>query len=176
MTIDAEFSGITLRKPALGDGANLHRLVRLNPPLDMNSVYCNVLQCTHFADTCIVAEKEGALVGYATGYLMPSDPSIYFCWQVGVLPEGRGHGLATRMLQAVLARDFCRGVTELNTTITPSNEVSRALFAKLAKKEGAEISEHPEYFASDHLGGHESESLFRIRPLSTPQPARSNDS
>lgn len=169
MTIDAEFDGITLRKPRKEDGPALHLLVRLNPPLDMNSVYCNVLQCSHFADTCIVAEKDGGLVGYVTGYLMPTDRTIYFLWQVGVSPEGRGHGLAPRMIQAILARDFCADVKELNTTVTPSNKASRAMFAKFAKLEGAEMTEEENYYPSEVLDGHEQESLFRIRPLSTPQ-------
>ena len=169
MTIDAEFDGITLRKPTKADGPALNLLVRLNPPLDMNSVYCNVLQCTHFADTCIVAEKDGQLIGYVTGYLMPGDPTIYFLWQVGVSPEGRGHGLAQRMTQAILARDFCKGVRELNTTVTPSNQASRAMFAKFAKLEGAEMTEEENYYPSEVLDGHEQESLFRIRPLSTPK-------
>lgn len=169
MTIDAEFDGITLRLPAREDGAALHTLVRLNPPLDMNSVYCNVLQCTHFSDTCILAEKEGRLIGYVTGYLMPGDPEIYFLWQVGVSPEGRGHGLAVKMIQAILARDFCRNVRELNTTITRTNEASRRLFQSLAEKENAEITEEENYFPEEVLGGHKAESLFRIRPLSTPK-------
>jgi L-2,4-diaminobutyric acid acetyltransferase len=167
MTIDIEFNSIILRKPEMADGAALNLLARLNPPLDMNSVYCNVLQCTHFADTCVVAEKEGELVGYVTGYLMPADPSIYFLWQVGVSPAARGCGLATRMIRAILSRDFCRGVRELNTTVTPSNQASRALFAGFAKKEGAEMTEEAHYYPSSVLDGDEEESLFRIRPLSS---------
>jgi len=169
MTIDTEFDGITLRPPVREDGADLHTLVRLNPPLDMNSVYCNVLQCTHFSDTCILAEKQGRLIGYVTGYLVPGEPRIYFLWQVGVSPEGRGHGLAIKMIQAILARDFCRGVRELNTTITKSNYASRRLFRSLAEKENAEITEEEDYFSGEVLGGNRAESLFRIRPLSTPE-------
>lgn len=169
MVIDAEFDGITLRPPVKEDGAALHTLVRLNPPLDMNSVYCNVLQCSHFSDTCILAEKEGRLIGYVTGYIMPGNPEVYFLWQVGVSPEGRGHGLAVKMIRAILARDFCRGIRELNTTITKSNEASRRLFHSLAGKEDAEITEEEEYFSEEVLGGNKAESLFRIRPLSTPK-------
>lgn len=171
MHIDLEFDGFTLRKPTRKDGIGLHMLVRLNPPLDMNSAYCNVLQCDHFADTCIVAEKEGELVGYVTGYRKPRTPHVYFLWQVGVSPAGRGHGLATRMIQAILSREFCRGVTELQTTVTPSNVASRRLFARLAEREGAEMNEEPDHFSASMLGGKESESLFRIAPLSTPGEA-----
>jgi len=168
MTIDAQFSGITLRKPGVEDGAALHRLVRECRPLDENSVYCNVLQCTHFADTCVVAEKGGDLVGFVTGYRLPDNPEVYFLWQVGVGEGGRGHGLGKRMIQAILSRPFCRGVTELNTTITRSNEASRGLFASFARDEGAEMTEH-EWLTEAHLDGHSAEYLFRIRPLSTPR-------
>ncbi|MGD8430309.1 MAG: diaminobutyrate acetyltransferase [Ectothiorhodospiraceae bacterium] len=164
----ADSDGITLRKPTVDDGAPLHRLVAECKPLDENSMYCNLLQCTHFADTCIVAEKEGELVGFVSGYRMPANPEIYFLWQVGVSERGRGHGLGRRMIQSILSRDDCRGVRELNTTITRSNEASRALFAGVAKAEGAEMTEH-EYFTSAHLAGeHDPEYLFRIGPLSSP--------
>lgn len=169
MTIDAQFNGITLRQPGKQDGAALHELVRINPPLDMNSVYCNVLQCTYFPDTCIVAEKQEELIGFVTGFLLPREPHVYFVWQMAVSREGRGHGLAGRMIQAVLARDCCRGVTEINTTITKSNEASRAVFAHLARAEGAGITETEDHFSSEVLAGHKAESLFRIRPLSTPR-------
>lgn len=166
---DAEIDGIVLRKPTVDDGAALHRLVHECKPLDENSVYCNLLQCTHFADTCIVAEKAGRLVGFVSGYRMPGHPHVYFLWQVGVAAAGRRRGLATRMIQAILAREQCRGITELNTTVTPSNQPSRNLFAALAEAEGAEITEQ-DFLSAEHFGAyrHEPERLFRIRPLSTP--------
>lgn len=159
----------TLRKPSVEDGAALHELVRACPPLDENSIYCNLLQCTHFADTFIVAEKQGELVGFVSGYRLPGAPQIYFLWQVGVAEAGRGHGLGRRMIQAILAREDCRAITELNTTITRSNEASRALFKGVARAEGAAISEH-DYFTAECFGGtgHEAEYLSRIAPLSSP--------
>ena len=170
MSTDEQFSGITLRKPTVEDGAALHHLVNECKPLDENSVYCNVLQCTHFADTCVVAERDsdGRLIGFVTGYRMPADPHVYFLWQVGVSEAGRGHGLGKKMIKAILARDFCQGVTELNTTITKSNEASRGLFASFARDEGAEMTEH-EWLTEALLDGHSAEYLFRIAPLSTPR-------
>jgi L-2,4-diaminobutyric acid acetyltransferase len=168
MSVDAQFSGITLRRPNVEDGAALHHLIRECGTLDENSVYCNVLQCAHFADTCIVAEKDGRLVGFVTGYVKPAEPHIFFLWQVGVSEAGRGAGLAKKMIQAILAREFCGGVTELNTTITKTNEASRALFASFARDEGAEMTEH-EWLTEALLDGHNAEYLFRISPLSTPR-------
>ena len=168
--IDARFDGITLRKPTVEDGAEFHALVRECKPLDENSVYCNLLQCTDFADTCMVAEKDGRLVGLLSGYLKPAEPQVYFLWQVGVSEAARGHGLALKMVQAVLARDFCRNVRELQCTITRSNEPSRALFRAVAEAEGASVTEE-DYFLERHFGdgGHEAEYLFHIHPLKTPK-------
>lgn len=168
MNIDVEFGDVTLHEPTKEDGAPLNLFVRINPPLDMNSVYCNMLQCSHFSETSIIAKKNDEIIGYVIGYRLPKNPCVYFLWQVGVGSEGRGLGLATRMIQAILARESCKGVTELQTTVTPSNEPSRRLFASFARKEGAEISEEP-YFSSEQLGGKEAEHMFRIRPLATPQ-------
>jgi len=170
MNIDDEFSGIILHEPRKEDGAPLNTFIRTSPPLDMNSVYCNVLQCTHFSETCVIARKDDQIIGYVTGHRLPKEPEVFFLWQVGVAKEGRGHGLATRMIQAILKRESCRGVTTLQTTITPSNIPSRKLFHGFAQKEGAEIHEEPAFFTREMLGDHEAEALFKIGPLSTPLP------
>ena len=58
----------TLRKPTASDGADIWELVRSCRPLDENSMYCNLLQCDHFADTCVLAELSGeAVVGGILG-------------------------------------------------------------------------------------------------------------
>lgn len=171
MKIDDEFNGIILHEPTKEDGDPLNLFIRVNPPLDMNSTYCNVLSCHHFSETCIVAKKDGRIIGYVTGYRLPKDPSVYFLWQVGVGEEGRGQGLAGRMIQAILSRESCRGVKELQTTVTKSNQPSRKMFAGFAKREGAEMTEEEDFFSSEVLGGHDAESLFHITPLSTPKPA-----
>ena len=59
---------VTLRQPTDQDGYSLHQLVSRCQPLDINSVYCNLLQCTDFADTAIAAENaQGELVGFISG-------------------------------------------------------------------------------------------------------------
>jgi L-2,4-diaminobutyric acid acetyltransferase len=155
-----------LREPTIDDGAALHELVRACPPLEQNSLYCNLLQCTHFAHSSIVAEKKGGLVGFVSGYRRPDAPHAYFLWQVGVASAGRGAGLGRRMIAAILARLEPEGVTELHTTVTRSNEASRALFKAVARDQGAQLTEH-ECFMERHFGrtGHQAEYLLRIAPL-----------
>jgi L-2,4-diaminobutyric acid acetyltransferase len=157
-----------LRNPERRDGAALHRLVRECPPLDENSLYCNLLQVTHFADTCVAAEQSGHLVGFISAYIVPGRPNTLFVWQVAVGAEARGQGLATRMLDHLLGRQECLGVTHLETTVTTSNDASWALFEGFARMHGAPL-ERSTLFArdTDFHGEHDSEILARIGPLET---------
>src|SRR5690606_27480359 len=53
---DPDSDAFHLRRPIAADGPAITRLIAACPPLDSNAAYCNLLQCTHFADFCIVAE------------------------------------------------------------------------------------------------------------------------
>src|SRR3546814_14934718 len=97
-------AGLHLRKPDARDGPAITALIARCPPLDRNSAYCNLIQCTHFADHCVVAEAGGRIVGWVSGHRPPSDPRAFFVWQVAVAREGRGNGLASRMLKTLPTR------------------------------------------------------------------------
>lgn len=162
----AEDSPIALRPPVPGDGPAITALIARSPPLDVNSAYCNLLQCTDFADTCVVAERDGAIVGWISGYRAPAEPTRLFIWQVSVAPEARGRGLAMRMLGDIVARDACRGVDRLTTTITADNSASLALFHRFASDRGATLHRQPHFDRARHFGGaHATEHLVTIAPL-----------
>src|SRR3546814_19861271 len=86
------------RKPLAADGPAITALIAACPPLDRNSRYCNLLQCDHFADHCVIAEKAGRIVGWVSGYRPPSDPAAFFVWEVAVPTEGRGPHPPRRMV------------------------------------------------------------------------------
>ena len=162
---------VTLRRPTDGDGFSLHQLVARCQPLDTNSVYCNLLQCADFADTAIAAEDaQGQLVGFISGYCPPSRPDTLFVWQVAVDASMRGQGLAVRMLLALTARVASeRGVRYLETTISPDNGASQALFKKAFAKLEADYSTRTLFSRSEHFAGkHEDEVLYRAGPFDAP--------
>lgn len=170
-----------LRSPTADDGPALHALVRACPPLDENSRYCNLLQCTHFADTTVVAEHDGRLVGAITGYRLPARPDTLFVWQVATHPDARGEGLGRRMLAHLLARDSLHDVTHVETTVTAGNAPSAALFEAFARAHGCAVARSALFDRERHLGNsQDSEWLLRIGPLAagnrhgTPSPATSN--
>ena len=154
---------LTLRSPQPEDGSEIWQLIRDCGPLDDNSMYCNLLQCDHFADTCVVAEIDGEIAGWISAYVLPSEPDTLFVWQVAVAEKARGMGVAKRMLQDIVSRDCCAGVTKLKTTITRDNEASWALFRAFADRMDAPLDHEAHYTRDDHFdGNHATEYMVTI--------------
>lgn len=163
-TLDLSKASIpSLRKPQAEDGAEIWELVQACKPLDENSMYCNMIQCDHFADTCVVAERFGAIAGWVSAYVMPNDPETLFVWQVAVSQTARGMGLGTLMLQTILNRDVCDEVTRLQTTITADNKASWALFRKFGKLQNSKLDVQPHYTQALHFQDrHKTENLVTV--------------
>jgi L-2,4-diaminobutyric acid acetyltransferase len=154
----------TLRTPQAEDGASIWELVRACRPLDENSMYCNLLQCDHFADTCVLAELDDEIVGWVSAYVMPNEPDTLFVWQVAVAEAARGTGLGALMLKAILGREACHGVSRLQTTITGDNAASWALFRKFARLQGTTLDVQPHYLRTLHFDDrHKTENLVTIK-------------
>lgn len=157
---------LTFRAPEAEDGARVHDLVAACPPLDQNSMYCNLLQCTDFADTCILAEQGDQLVGWISGYRPPAEPATLFVWQVAVHESARGTGLAGKLLMALLERPSEQPIRFIKTTVTPDNEASRALFRSIARRANAPMREQSGFDKNAHFRGrHDSERLIIIGPI-----------
>lgn len=163
--------GLRFRRPDAADGVRVWELVAACPPLDRNSIYCNILQCTHFAETCVLVEQDGEPVGWISGYLPPTESRTLFVWQVAVHEKARGLGLARRMLFALLERPALERAEFIRTTVTPDNEASRALFRSFAARADAAFAEGPGFDEQAHFQGrHDSERLITIGPI--PRAAR----
>lgn len=157
-----------LRRPTPNDGAQIHSLIAICKPLDLNSTYAYLLLCHHYADTCVVARSEGRVTGFISGYIPPRTPNTLFVWQVAVRPEARGTRLGVRMLTHLLMRDTLSDARFLETTVSPSNLASRRMFQRFAEKIAAPIEERT-LFDRTAFGGedHEEEVLLKIGPFVT---------
>jgi len=170
--LDLTAQSVRLRKPVSTDGPQVTALIAGCPPLDVNSAYCNLLQCTDFADTCIIAEVDGTIAGWISGYRPPTDPDSYFLWQVAVAPTARGLRLSQRMMDALFARPALAGVTHLVTTITRDNAASWASFRSFARRWNAPVQSAERFNSERHFAGaHASEWQLRIGPLSRQHPS-----
>lgn len=157
---------VTIRTPEPEDGSDVHGLVSRCTPLDENSMYCNLLQCSHFAETCALAEVDGDAHGFVSGYLVPQRPERLFIWQVAVAPEARGLKLGKRMILDILRRPVCRVVRELHTTITPENAASHGVFKSVARSLDSEVEQEVLFDEDDHFDGKAStEVLWKIGPF-----------
>lgn len=167
---------ILFRSPRVEDGPALWKLIIDVGTLDRNSSYTYLLLCRDFSETCIVAERNGSLVGCVTGYRLPAQADTLFVWQVGVSSEARGQGLASRLLDGLLRFEGCRDARFLETTVTQSNEASRALFQSLARRLGTGLVES-EGFPADLFPeeGHEAEPRLRIGPFDVSRLERESD-
>lgn len=152
---------ITFRKPTACDGLALNALIERCPPLDTNSAYCNLLQASHFADTAIIAaDKNNALVGSITGYMLPNKPDTLFVWQVALAPEARGQGLALSMLSHLF--DRCEQAKNIETSISPNNHASQKLFTRFFEQRGFCVEQTTLFDETLHFAGrHETEVLYR---------------
>ncbi|EGF30263.1 L-2,4-diaminobutyric acid acetyltransferase [Oxalobacteraceae bacterium IMCC9480] len=149
------------------DGAALHDLIAACPPLDLNSRYAYLLLCHHHAQTSVVAEQDGVIVGAVTAYLPPDQPDTLFVWQVAVAPENRGQRLGKRMLEHLLQAVRLRHLTRwIETTISPDNAPSHQLFTSFASQHDAGCAITTLFAAGDFgESGHEEERLYKIGPL-----------
>ncbi len=159
---------IIVRVPTLEDGMNVFQLVNACPPLDSNSSYCNLLQCSHFAKTSVIAERANETMGFISAYVIPDKPNTLFVWQVAVAKDARGLGLASRMLTHILERQHCKNIAYIETTITADNGASWALFKRFAAKLSVDFQSTPWLDKHTHFDGqHDSEALIRIGPLNS---------
>lgn len=153
---------VVFRKPHLQDGQGIYELVKNCQPLDLNSRYLYFLQADHFADTCVLAELDGKVIGFISGYIRPDAPYTLFVWQVAVASHMRGKKLAKALLTTLIKNQDHRAlVNKLSTTIGPSNTASQRLFNSFAKSYGLGIRQE-NYLDADQFGedGHEAEQLY----------------
>lgn len=151
----------------------MRALVDATGVLDPNSTYAYLLMATDFAATSIVAECDGEVRGFVTGYTPPERPDVLFVWQVGVAPSTQGTGLGGAMLDALVHRVRSERHGDpllLEATVSPSNTSSRALFGAFARRHGVPLTEHP-WFGAELLDAdlsHEDEPILRIGTLAAP--------
>ena len=157
---------LLIRNARPEDGQNIWQLVKDTRILDLNSVYCYLLLCEHFGNTCLITEINGELVGFVTAYKVPGNETALFIWQTGVDEKVRGQGIAKKMILKLLANEYCRDIKEIQATVSPSNIASKSLFKSLARDLNTKLTEHG-YFDSSLFPGqqHEKENLITIGPI-----------
>ena len=158
---------VVLRHPVLEDGTAVFDLVDACKPLDLNSHYLYLLQCSHFAPTCVVATLHGEVVAWVSGYIPPNRTETFFVWQVAVGEKARGLGLGKKLITWVLAQQT--GIQKIHTSITPDNAASWGLFKSMARDWGSDLTSRDWFDKQSHFGGrHNTEVLVEIALPTSP--------
>ncbi len=132
--------------------------------MGLNSRYTYFLLARDFSKTCVVAEHDGKIVAFSSGYLPPDRPDTFFNWEVVVDKAYRGHNLQKRMFLEQILRT---GAKFFEGSINPSNKVSQKNFYELAQLLKTNCQEHILFTEEDFENdGHEREILCTIGPIS----------
>lgn len=153
--------------PELEDGAEMWRIARAAPGLDLNSSYAYVLYCRDYARTCRIATVGDEVAGYILGNIPPERPNSVFVWQIAVDESFQGRGLAGRMLDQLVSDLIdLDGIDTLETTITDDNAASQRTFRSLAERWGDAPVVTSRLFEEEHFpDDHDAEPLYEIGPL-----------
>lgn len=168
---DTAATAVTLRAPRIADAARMWRIADDSQVLDVNSSYAYLLWCRDFAATSVVAEVGGRVVGFITGYIRPEAPATFFVWQVAVDADQRGRGIGVAMLEWLAdtvtdpAHPLGGKVRALETTVSPDNTASVAMFASLARRRGAQMTKSALFEPDVFPDGHAAEDLYHISPI-----------
>jgi L-2,4-diaminobutyric acid acetyltransferase len=155
---------IFFRPPTSSDARAMRFLAKDSQVLSVNSTYYYALMSRHFRETCLVAESQGTICGYVTGYAPPEQPDTLFVWQVGVARLCQGQGLGRKMLSTLINS---RKPKFLEATIAPDNQASINLFRSLARHCGVDnlFADTP-YFTEEELAaGEKAEHLMQVGPF-----------
>ena len=164
MSVEKGSLKFKIRKVKVEDIKEVYKLLVENRPyVGLNSRYTYFLLARDFSNTCVVAEHNGKIIGFSSGYVSPSRSDTFFNWETVVHKEYRGNNLQKQMLLQQLRNSK---VKYFEGTVNPSNKVSENNFVELAKLLNAEFVKkvlfNEEDFEND---GHETEILCRIGPI-----------
>ncbi|MBK5189893.1 MAG: diaminobutyrate--2-oxoglutarate transaminase [Methanosarcinales archaeon] len=160
------YGGFRFRHPTVEDGDTIWRLVKHSPPLDLNSRYSYLILCKHFRETCVIGENDKGIVSFLSTYKPPERSDVLFIWQVAVARHQQGKGVASAMVKYLLSEEYLKEVTYLETSVTPPNRKSLALFKSIAGYLDTTI-EKQEFLKGEDFGAneHPPEILLRIGPF-----------
>ncbi|WP_318433740.1 GNAT family N-acetyltransferase [Photobacterium leiognathi] len=86
----------------------LHRIVEFAAPISLTELTARL---ANKSALILVAENQQQLVGVKIGYAL--DKQVFYSWLGGVLPAGRGHGVAQALLEAQEAWVIDQGYQQL---------------------------------------------------------------
>lgn len=98
----------------------------------------------YFPSTCLVAEKNGQIIGYI-GALLSMEKQKIFVWQIAVKSNERGQQIGRRLLENIVTAAKKMGIDELEIAIDDENIICRCMVKKLVQDLEGTITEKEKY-------------------------------
>jgi len=153
------------RPPRAPDAAPIWRLAPQRGGPHHDTGYAYLLLCTHFADTGVVAELDGAVVGFALAYRPPIRPHDTFVSHLGVADGHDKAELAARLLDQLVSRQACRDSQFLCMTCNLRDLPLQTWFRQFARRRSTRCAIEPCFTSTMFPQPHPDEHLLRVGPL-----------
>lgn len=150
---------VNLKKPTKYDAKSIYNLVKNSPPLDINSLYSYAMVGEYFSHTSALCTNNNDVIGFISAFKSTKERHRLFVWQVAVDVRARGKKLATKMLDFIIRNN--PEITEIETTINPSNKASFRLFESFVETKGGGLVDESIFLdESSFEEAHESEVKY----------------
>jgi len=141
----------------------VRELIDYCKPLDLHTPFTYWVLSEYFNNTCLVLEDEGSIVGYAGGMKSTSVENVFYLWQIGLLPNYRGKGFFSALLDKIIEEVKKLGCDYLEFSVLSDNHQSINAFTNYAKKKGLPIGKRGNLTFYDKLTNEEcKEDIYRI--------------
>ncbi|WP_116245453.1 diaminobutyrate acetyltransferase [Nocardiopsis sp. FIRDI 009] len=156
---------IVFRRPEPADARAVWHLVDQSDQLDNNSEYYYMIWFRDFARTSVVAELDGEVIGFLSGYRRPERPDTYFVWQEAVKPRHGIPFLGVKLFDHAVQEQILDGARYVEATVSEENTPIVMVLKRFAKRWAAPVDRSVLFSSADFGGGHHEETLYRIGPV-----------
>jgi len=119
---------VSLRDASAKDREAIERIARLS----FDGVYAFfAVRGMRRADPILVAEQDGAVIGFLEGHVFDGVPPIGYVYFVAVDPDRRGKGTGRVLVTEAVSRFCAAGATRVFAAVPKDNDASRRLFESL---------------------------------------------
>jgi predicted GNAT superfamily acetyltransferase len=126
-----EMCAVRVRPAESADAATLQSVVSAWWGRPLESDMLSPFFLTHFRDTCLIAERNGATVGFLIGFLSQARADEAYIRLIVVHPEHRGAGIGHALYERFFDVVRQHGRRTVRSVTSPSNQDSAAFHARM---------------------------------------------
>jgi L-2,4-diaminobutyric acid acetyltransferase len=156
---------VVFRRPVSADARAVWEMVRASDELDDNSEYYYMIWFRDFSRTSMVAELDGEVIGFLSGYRRPERPDTYFVWQEAVRPRHGIPFLGVKLFDHAVEQELLTGARYVEATVSEANTPIVMVLKRFAKRWNADVDKSVLFSGADFGDGHHEETLYRIGPV-----------